>query len=486
MSNKSLLLAMGTVVLFSCSKLESEPQVLPEAPIACSEFISIPIVNETVATNEEETKAYYYETPSYWTYVWELNDSFNYFNFSGNDLIGAGTANVIKSSTNTLVSYAASGLEVGNRIYSYFLQRDLWQNEIENNDPNAVKLVIPNNQVTTKDPEQFRDEVDCALSISGLSLSNQSAEGDAGIANMGNVKIPDNVLNFKIENYNPAFTYKCKADSDEGGIDDFSVDSEGNASVTVEFDAYPTGAYTQSTRIKVYNGGFSTNYVLVTVSATRTNNKGTKLEGRISKYTAEITGSGAGAGYLYSDGSSKPYPLRDAMPCASMGKLITSSLLKYPEDIANSMTMYMLGAAIEFRVYAPSIHTGEKLVAARVTTTNKPCAGYCYYDLVGQSLTLTGFEDTDANHVITSYVKGCNYTVPAVKGGEESIYVVIAPGTYSGRIEIITEDANGDMWSYRFSISNKSFTRANRKPFSINLDSATPVAFDGDFTEFED
>ena len=457
------------IALCSCAKIGPEPATAPAVGPA---KIYIPIVNEN---DSAEAKAYYYETNSYWTYVWEDQDSFNYFRFNRGTYLGDGSADVLKTPSSTLIGYAASDLEVGNTIYSYFLQKDLWMNEIVNDDPSRLKLIIPTNQVTTNDPEQFREQVDCALTVSGVSLSKQSAEGDAGTLHLGNVSIPDNVLYFTINNYNPEFTYLCKCDSDEGGVSDFTVNADGTASVTVSFDVYPSGEKDQATDVKIYNSKFNKNYVTITVKAHRDGNKGTSQSGRVSKYSWEITGSGSSVGYVTSFGPDNPYPIRDAMPCVSRAKIVTSSLLAYPEDIANSMTMYMLGSAAEFRIYSSTGRfADEDIVKVVLTTTNAPSAGFCYYDIESESLEITGCDQ----NTITSDVSECGYKVPTTKGGEESVYLVLAPGTYDLVLEVYTRTSQGKLMVNKFLSYGKEFTRANRKPFAVNLESASNTRYE--------
>lgn len=458
---KFLSLAACLLAAFACTKVESEPTPFSDDGVV--EYISIPIVNESL-----DSKAYYYEEPSFWTYLWEDEDTFNYFYYSGGEYQGVGTADVTKNANSTVVSYAASDLEVGNTIYSYFLQRDLWMNEIENEDPTHVKLIIPSYQVTTKEPEQFKEQIDCSFSLTSVDVLTQSAQGSMSGTQ---ASIPDNVLNFTINGFLPELKsyYKCKCDSDEGGVADFTLNNNGEGSVTVSFDNYPNYTKDQATVVKIYlSGEYSGNSVSVKVKAHRDGTSAATKSGRTSKYSTEIIGSSSAVCYNTTYGDEKPYPIRDAMPCASKGKLITSSLLNYPEDIANSMTMYMLGSAAEFRIYSPTgNYTGETIQKVIFTKTNGNCAGYCYYDIESESLEPTGFE----KNIIVSDVSDCDYVVPTTKGDERSVYMILAAGTHDGTIDVVTEASDGQQWNYRFVISGKLFTRANRKPFAVNLES---------------
>lgn len=452
-----------TLAAVSCSKTIGE--VIPTEQENETEYISIRLINE----GEDITKAYYMEDPSYWTYLWEDEDTFNYFYYTGGEYQGVGTADVTKGENSTCVRYEASNLEVGNTIYTYFLQKDLWQNEVSNVDPSKVKLIIPVNQVTTKEPEKFRKLIECAFTLDKVSLKNQTAKGSINAE--FHATIPDNTLYFTINGFNPSLKsfYKCKCDSDEGAVSDFTINDKGECSVVVSFDAYPSYTNDQATIVKVYlSGDYSGNSASIKVKAHRNGQSALTEEGRTSKYSCELCGNSTATCYETTYGAEIPYPIRDAMPCASRGKIITTSLLKYPEDIANSMTMYMLGSAAEFRIYSPSgKYQGESIQKVVVTRTNGNCSGYCYYDIESESLELTGFE----NNTVTSDVSSCGYLVPNEKGGEESVYMVLASGTYDATIDVVTKDSKNKMWNYHYVISNKEFTRANRKPFAVDLES---------------
>ena len=455
MSTKLFILAAGALAVLSCAKVETFSPGITEEQTINAETINIRIVNE----GDDATKAYYTETSSYWTYLWEDGDFFHYFYYSRAQLLGDRFTQVAKSPESTYLAYEASDLEIGNSIYSYYVQKDMLETADTNNDPNNIQMVIPTYQVTTLEPEAFTTSVDPSFDLSDFQLDKISESG-----NYGGFNVPSRVLSFKIDNFNPLFTYLCKLEEEEGEFSDFTYDENGNASVTIGFDDVALFNYDSTTEIRIYNKDYSKNYVTVAVTGTRT------AASAKFTYSVEKGARSTKPGTITTYGDTKPYPIREAMPCASMAKLVTSNLLRYPEDIANSMTMYMLGSAAEFRIYAKNgIHVGEKIEKVIMTTLNGPCAGYCYYDLVGQSLELTGYDQD----TITSDVSLCNYHVPATKGGEESVYMVLAPGSYELQINIVTTDSDGETWSNIFTVDTQTFTRANRKPFAVNIDSAS-------------
>lgn len=443
------------MVLFSCEVIQ------PETPGANNpsddpEYVAIRVVNE----NADVTKAYYYEESDYWTYVWEDYDTFNYFYYKNGNLLGNSDATVFKSPDATVINYEASNLKVGNIIYTYFLQADLWMNSIENDNPNAVKLVIPTTQVSSKDPESLRIPVDCAFDLTNISLKNQTASIIGGA-----LGIPSNTLYFTIENFKPELKdyYSATTNTSGASVSSLTIDDNGNGSVNVSFlgEIHITNT-TKTVCVRIGLGSeYEGNYVEVNVTALKKNLS--------VKYSWAKGTPATSTCYKNVFGETKPYPIRDCMPCASKAKIITNSLLKHPEDIANSMTMYMLGSAAEFRIYSNKPeYVGEDILSVTLESLSGPFAGYCYYDLASEDLTLTGFDA----ETIVSDVTACGYKVPAVKGDEESVYLVIAPGTYSFLMTITTKDGNGQKWDYVYTLENKTFTRANRKPFGVNLASA--------------
>lgn len=462
MTNRIIITAIAALCIMSCAKVSTEGIV--EEPANQAEYISLRIMNE----GQQMTKSYYYEDQSYWTYAWEDKDEFNYFTYSRTDLLGSGNAKITKGKMDTFVNILASDLEVGNTIYSYLKQQNVFTEAVENNDPENIKMVIPVNQITTLNPEQFRDLIDNRIECKSASVNPESAEGDAGTLNLGNVSIPDVTLSFSIGCFKSALNYKAELIGNKGKVSGFEVDKDGNATVKVSFEKYETSAYTQVTSFKVFAEEYPESYALFTVTATRKDNKGTNKSGRVSYYSATVECTNA-VSYDETQGETKPYPVRDAMPCVSKGKFITTGLREHPEDIANAMTMYMLGSAAEFKIYSSTgKYQGETIEKVILTTTNEPCAGYCYYNITSENLEITGCDQ----NTITSDVSACNYHVPVEKGSEESIYLVIAPGTYDMSLDVITKSSDGKKWNYHFTTTDKTFVRANRKPFAVNLESA--------------
>ena len=470
MSTKFFFFAIGALAVFSCAKVEPSTPAVAEAQTINSDVISIRIVNE----GDDATKSYYTENPSYWTYNWEHNDYFRYFYYSGDNQLGTRLTSAVKTEEATRLLYNASDLQIGNTLYSFYIQKDMFGQAMTNTNPNALNMVIPTAQVTTMNPEKYLKQLDASFTLKDITLDNISGTGTIQDWQM---TIPSRTVTFKIDGYNADFQYLCAlATGSNGGVSNFSCDAQGNASVTVSFKNYAWGDTQAKTTFTVYNTydeEATGNSVNVIVYADRANGL---LDDQITYTTA--LGTIATADFTTNvNGEVKPYPIRDAMPCASQSKLVTSSLLRFPEDIANSMTMYMLGSAAEFRVYSKTGRfTGEKIEKVIVTSLNGPCGGYCNYDILSQSLEITGYnEDT-----ITSDVSTCDYHVPTVKGDEESVYMVLAPGTYDLQINVITTDGAGVSYNNVFTTTGQTFTRANRKPFAVNLESANadryPVA----------
>ena len=471
MNYKHLIIATGLLAMaVSCAKIETEPAGL--VPAIGSETISIPVVCED---DSADTKAYMYNNVegSYWTYIWEHGDYFHYFYYSRAQMLGHRFAAVSKTPYATMIDYTASDLELGNDLYSYFIQKDMLGEAPTNNDPSAIKMIIPSLQVSDRDAETFHEVIDPSFGLDvNITTLNAGLIGDF----LETKTVPDLEVFFTILDFNPEYTYSCSLISGKS-VYDFSYDENGHGSVKVSFEGFEWGKGTEvKTKFKVVNDNYSENSVNVEAKATRSSVLADECT-----YAVSVTGSASDMADKTSYGEAKPYHIREAMPCASRVKTVTTSLLRYPSDIANSMTMYMLGSAIEFRVYSGTTHAhvGEDIIMANVSTIDHPCAGECYYNLLAEDLTLTGFdENNEANYSITSNVEALGYKVPAAKDLNQSFFMVIAPGTYTGgKMTIVTKDANGNMLEYRFNLSSNPFTRATKKPLAINLDNVTPIPY---------
>lgn len=130
-----------------------------------------------------------------------------------------------------------------------------------------------------------------------------------------------------------------------------------------------------------------------------------------------------------------------------------------------------LGSIIDFKIFSES-YTGET-VKYVTFEADKTIAGEAYIDLTGvnadneETLAVTFMDgENDFNAVKVNQ----EVEVAASKAEATSIYMVVAPGTYSGTITIGT-----DVATYTFTYNNKTLGRNVIKHYNMNLNNATRV-----------
>ena len=448
-------------------------------PVA-SQTITIPVAMEV----NEDTKSYYLEAGSTWSFVPETYDQYHYFQMMWGACQEDSYATVTKTENMTYIDYPSTGIVAGNVLYSYLVQ-PVFENELYeeaedlgdaniNSDPHAVLLNIPSEQYIDLEAEEIYTIIDHHFSILGPKMAQKTIDG----ATLQLVTVPENVLSFKIDGYDPDLTYVCTSDP-VGKVSDFTVDEDGIVSVTVGFTSYDislgSASQSRTTEVKVAVQGYEENfYATVTVTATRS-----RASTR-STYTAKV-------GTVHNEvistsemGEVHYLPLRDAMPCVTKGLNITSSLLRYPEDIANCMIIYMMGSAAEFNIYSlESAIIGQTIERVEFTTPNEFCCGRYSYDLTSNSLFMTPVAGYQENK-ITADLTDRNYIVSSAKESAMPVHMVVGVGSYTTcQFDIITVDSAGVEWCYTYQVSDKDFARSSMKVFNIKLTSAKAVRLDG-------
>ena len=148
---------------------------------------------------------------------------------------------------------------------------------------------------------------------------------------------------------------------------------------------------------------------------------------------------------------------------------------KFQEGESNGVIRFLnLGSVIDFRVYSAS-HTAERIQSIRVSVIGThPISGEATLDLTGvkpsddASMALIWPEgSSDVSSVSLLQTAG----IAASKDlATEPLYMVVAPGTYSGSIDIVTDAA-----SYTFSLPVMQFDRNVIRRFNMNLDGSKVV-----------
>ena len=466
-------IAAGVLGLYSCSELEPEKI---DAPLSSSSTLSIPITSENVIS-EPLTKSYLDDQEDGWSFLWEDGDHLGYFQYRVGLLQNQSLAEVDKSPSYTNVNYPAGDFKTGDMIYSYFYQTDaegeLASNGISNTDPNNLYLQIPTVQITTSEPETYEYELDYSF-----TLTNVSAK--VGVSNsydlvgtddpVGTVP-PSATLSFKMIGFKPDLTYRVSDNASN-----LSIDAYGNATATVSFDPVVSNnnRYTSTSNVSIYIDGYEDFCTTIPVTSTVSVTKGQTIPVlnivlRQPKLTYTYTcgtASGSMVPITLTDiGDAKPYPVRNCMPIVSKHHTITSTEVRYPEDIQQSMTMYMLGSAVEFRCYSlsNSVAVGETLMGVMFSSTGEPCAGMCTYDLIGESLQLENMSSYDISAFDLD-----GKTLCYGKENYVSLYMILAPGSYPATVTFIT-----DRNAYIFDMAEKTFSRAVMKSINCNFASSS-------------
>ena len=139
-------------------------------------------------------------------------------------------------------------------------------------------------------------------------------------------------------------------------------------------------------------------------------------------------------------------------------------------DGTEQARMYLraLGGFIRFNVYASGDYAGEK-VQSIVFVADKSVAGGFVYDLTGDEL--PAIERLQCEDV--SVDLETPYTVGATRDGAEGIYMVVAPGSYEGMLEVETDKARY-VYDYARTVERNKYYNVN-----IDLSNATdrtPIA----------
>ena len=172
-----------------------------------------------------------------------------------------------------------------------------------------------------------------------------------------------------------------------------------------------------------------------------------------------------------------------AMPLAGIPFKIESDVPA--KDKPNGAIQFLnLGSVIDFRIYS-STYSTETVNYVTFTATSKKTLGGVATDLAVSGdgyLDLSAIDTHDDSTVDLTFGLGTDYDYAKVNnlsvGVADSkanattpIYLVVAPGIYTGTITIGTDAA-----TYTFDYSNKTLERNGIKKYNMNLDNASRVA----------
>ena len=200
---------------------------------------------------------------------------------------------------------------------------------------------------------------------------------------------------------------------------------------------------------------------------------------KVVEFTAPAQADGkVYAYYPYNAANTTPQATRVLFPASQEGGPVSAMpMAGVPVDVEagavnGRIRTLNLGAVIDFRVFSTSF-SGEQVRSIRLTAASgdHPVSGEATLDLTRVAL-------GDASSLALSWPAGASgpssvtltQTATVAGSKDESaaghLYMVVAPGTYSGEITIVTGAA-----SYTFPFEGKEFRRNEIRRFNMDLDS---------------
>ena len=164
-----------------------------------------------------------------------------------------------------------------------------------------------------------------------------------------------------------------------------------------------------------------------------------------------------------------PFTFGEAVPVSGSG----SSAAATTSGVVRFLN---LGALIDFRIYSTTVaYANETVKSITFTSIGAPVSGTAYLDLTQvdpekEETLAIGFAADGSNAY--DFVKvSQDVPVAADKESADPVYMVLAPGTYSGTITVATDAA-----TYVFTLENKTLNRNGLKHYNMNLSNATRTA----------
>lgn len=159
----------------------------------------------------------------------------------------------------------------------------------------------------------------------------------------------------------------------------------------------------------------------------------------------------------------------DAMPMAGTPVTVDLTTAANTDTPCGTINFSNLGSIIKFRVYT-SESTSETLTSVTYKATG---IGGAF------SIDLTGIDVTDETTLIITPSETVNELTTSIVGTPAisdldhaiDVYMVVAPGTYSGSQVVVTTNAH----TYTLDASGaKTFTRSHVKPIKVDISKGTP------------
>ena len=162
-----------------------------------------------------------------------------------------------------------------------------------------------------------------------------------------------------------------------------------------------------------------------------------------------------------------------AMPMVAEEITVTAEMVDGTEDntAVDEINFYNLGSLIDFKVFATGSYTTERVLSVTFNG-NTALAGNFTTDISAVDITdestleISGYSETS----VTTHVMPFE-TVGSSSADALDVHMVVAPGSYSGTVVVVTDAA-----TYTYTISSaKDFERGHVRSFGLQLDK-TPAA----------
>lgn len=162
---------------------------------------------------------------------------------------------------------------------------------------------------------------------------------------------------------------------------------------------------------------------------------------------------------------------KDAMPMVALPVTVASAMAAGTDTPIGTAKFVNLGAMIRYNVYTTNASYASEKVESVTFTSASEIAGDFTVDLTSIALDALPSPSGLSQKAVTSTLDAAT-TVGASKESGVKVYQVIAPGSYSGTITVMTDKA---VYSYNLS-TPQAFERSKMKPVSLDLAAGTRVA----------
>lgn len=184
--------------------------------------------------------------------------------------------------------------------------------------------------------------------------------------------------------------------------------------------------------------------------------------------------------YPYQDGNLIASAAKIVFPHAQSGGSVSAMPLAglpfevQDGEVTNGSVFFLnLGSIVDFRVYS-NLYAGEHIQSITLDVASGSVSGNATLDLTAVSRTDEGYQIpdlvwTEGNSSVT-LTQEASVVQTQEAASESHLYMVVAPGTYSGAISIVTDAA-----VYSFPFTNVTFRRNTVKRINANLESTNAM-----------